>query len=90
MKWNVQNEQQIYGYIIYRADSEDGEMHRISDKLIHTQSKENEVSVEYRWRDASAQVGHTYWYQIGTISAQGIRNNLTGALKKTYSAEAKK
>ena len=90
LKWNVQNEQQIYGYIIYRADSEDGEMHRISDKLIHTQSKENEVSVEYRWRDASAQVGHTYWYQIGTISAQGIRNNLTGALKKTYSAEAKK
>lgn len=84
LKWSVQDEQQLYGYIIYRADSEGGVMRRINDAIIRTLSDMEGVSVEYRWRDTTAQPGRTYWYQIGTVNLRGARNNLTGAVKKTY------
>ena len=87
LKWNVQNEQQIYGYIIYRADSEDGPMRRIDDKIIETLSREDGVSVEYMWRDTTAQPGHTYWYEIGTVDQRGVRKSLTGRVKKMYMRE---
>ena len=88
LSWTVQNEQQLYGYIVYRADSEDGSMRRVSDSIIRTLSTQDGVHVEYYWRDTKAEPGHTYWYQIGTVNQRDIRGDLTGKVKKTYAPES--
>jgi len=89
LKWNVENERQLYGYIVYRSDDADGPMTRINDSIIQVLSKEDGVPVEYRWRDTTALPGRSYWYQIGTISLIGSRDDLTGRVEKVYGIEPK-
>ena len=88
LQWNVENEQQIYGYIIYRADAEGGQMRRINEKIIGTVSREDNIPVKFYWRDTTAKPGQTYWYQIGTVDQRDVRADLTPRVKKIYSGEA--
>ncbi len=88
LQWNVENEQQIYGYIIYRADVEGGQMRRINEKIIGTVSREDNIPVKFYWRDTTAKPGQTYWYQIGTVDQRDVRADLTPRVKKVYSGEA--
>ncbi len=88
LQWNVENEQRFYGYIIYRADVEGGQIHRINEKIIGTLSRDDNVPVKYYWRDTTAKPGQTYWYQIGTIDQYGVRADLTPRVKKAYPGEA--
>jgi hypothetical protein len=88
LQWNVENEQRFYGYIIYRADVEGGQMRRVNEKIIGTLSQEDNVPVKYYWRDTTAKPGHTYWYQIGTVDQRDVRADLTPRVKKAYSSEA--
>ena len=84
LKWTVQNESQIYGYLVYRADSESGNGQRINDSIIRTLSTSDNVSVTYQWRDMTAKPGHTYWYDVETVNLRGEHGSLTGRLKKTF------
>jgi len=86
--WDVENEQQIYGYIVYRADGEGAPMRRMNEKVIRTVSQKDNVPVKYYWRDDSAQPGRTYWYQIGTVDQSDVRADLTPRVKKAYSSQA--
>jgi hypothetical protein len=88
LRWRVENESQLYGYLIYRSDSETGPMVRVNSELVRTLSKEDGVAVDHAWRDTSARSGHTYWYQIGTISLVGVRSDLTPRMKKMVDDKA--
>ena len=88
LRWDIQNEKLLYGYNVYRSDSEDGALHRINTSTIQTLSKEDGIPVEYRWRDTTAVPGHTYWYQIGTVDQRDVRKDLTGRVKKTYTVDS--
>jgi hypothetical protein len=59
LKWQVANEYDIYGYEIYRSDSENGNFHRISDKIIERLEGDQEVGSSYQWRDNTAATGKT-------------------------------
>ena len=72
LTWRVVNEAQVYGYMIYRAESEDGPFVRVNPDVLRVASK-GEGSI-YQWRDDAAEAGHTYWYYISTI-------NMTGQIK---------
>lgn len=76
LKWSVANQELIYGYIIYRSDSESGPLHRVNDETILTDGRE---SSSYQWRDTSAVPGKTYWYTIGYVKRNGIKADLTTA-----------
>jgi hypothetical protein len=89
LKWEVENEQALYGYVVYRAETENGAEQRINRSIIRTLSGGVGTKVEYSFRDTSAVPGHTYWYQIGTLDVRGVRQDLTGRVKKTYIASSK-
>ncbi|RYD15343.1 MAG: hypothetical protein EOP90_08080 [Lysobacteraceae bacterium] len=77
LRWSVANEKPIYGYMIYRADREEGPYVRINESIIRTEGAASGAVGKYAWRDDSATAGKTYWYSIGTIRNDGSREDLT-------------
>lgn len=81
LKWQVANEYDIYGYEIYRSDSENGNFHRISDKIIERLEGDPEVGSSYQWRDNTAAAGKTYWYYINIVFNKGKKQKFTSPQK---------
>jgi hypothetical protein len=69
LKWQVANEQQVYGYLINRSDNDKGPFVRINPDVIKAASSGSGWS--YAWRDNSAEGGKTYWYFISVINKSG-------------------
>ncbi len=80
LKWNVANEQNIYGYVIYRADNETGPFHRVNKDIVRVMAEEN-AGATYKWRDSTATSGKTYWYYVGLIYGDGLRHQLSSPQK---------
>ncbi|MCQ4167164.1 DUF1573 domain-containing protein [Tahibacter harae] len=85
LKWQVEEEQQSYGYAVFRADAETGPFLRVSHPIIKRISAESQ-GANYAWRDKSAKAGQTYWYYVTTIYMDGRRERLSPILKKTVAA----
>lgn len=81
LRWSVAYQTRIYGYVIYRAESEDGPLLRVSKEIIHASQQGDDRSGSYQWRDESAEAGKTYWYQIGNVNRDGTREDLSGRQK---------
>ena len=70
LRWTVANEQELYGYAIYRSERADGRFKRVSANLIRANS-DLDGPGKYRWRDRSADTGKSYWYQIMMVYLDG-------------------
>jgi len=81
LRWSVAHQDPIYGYAIYRADSENGPFLRVNKDVIRVVDDSADKSGSYQWRDNSAESGKTYWYQIGILNRNGSKKDLTGAQK---------
>lgn len=75
LRWSVANEQSIYGYMIYRADTEKGDFVRINKDVVRVVDRSGGVG-EYQWRDTSAVPGRTYWYAVDMVKGDGKRESL--------------
>lgn len=80
LRWSVANEQTLYGYLIYRAEHEDGPWQRVNERIIPVLGHDDAPS-DYAWRDTSAVKGKTYWYFIKTLANNGSKQKLTEAHK---------
>ncbi|WP_440244355.1 hypothetical protein [Dokdonella sp.] len=69
LKWQVANEEQVHGYLVYRADQEGGPFVRVNEQVIGVAS--NGVGWTYQWRDDSARSGAAYWYYVAVLGADG-------------------
>ena len=76
LKWSVEHESTIYGYAVYRSDSDAGPFMRVNQATIRSHDDEDE-STDYQWRDNSAETGKTYWYYIGVIQNDGHKRKLS-------------
>jgi hypothetical protein len=83
LRWGATHQSRIYGYVIYRSDSEDGAMARVNKDVILAVKEGTDMSGNYQWRDTSAESGKTYWYQIGVLNRDGSKEDLTGRQKVT-------
>lgn len=81
LRWAVANQSPIYGYAIYRADSEDGPFIRVSKDIIEIIEDEADKTGRYQWRDNSTESGKAYWYRIGVLNRDGSKKDLTAAQK---------
>lgn len=81
LRWTVANEGSVYGYVIYRSDTQDGPAQRVSPEFIRASEDQPGVPVAYQWRDTSAVSGKTYWYSIGFVKRNGKKEAL-GAPQK--------
>lgn len=81
LRWSVAHQVGYHGYIIYRADAEDGPFLRVNQALVPMTSGEGGDSGSYQWRDNTAESGKTYWYSIGLVKDDGDKEPLSGAQK---------
>jgi hypothetical protein len=80
LKWTVANGRLIYGFQIFRAESEEGPfvLHNSATILANA---EDDAPTSYQWRDSSAESGKTYWYYIGIVNKDGNKQQLSGPQK---------
>ena len=79
LKWQVSNENNLYGYLIYRGDTDNGPFLRVNKDIVHVDAdKGDNVTSTYAWRDDSATAGKTYWYYIGMLYRDGSKQQLSG------------
>ncbi len=81
LKWQVTNEYDIYGYEIYRSETEAGPYARVSAKIIERLDGDPEAGSIYQWRDFSAKSGTTYWYYINIVYNKGRKQQFTSPQK---------
>lgn len=81
LRWEVANQQTLYGYLIYRAPAKDGPFQRVNDKIVRVMDKDSTNS--YVWRDTSAKTGETYWYYISSLANNGEKTQLSGKQEVT-------
>ena len=79
VRWAVANEDLVHGYLIYRADAENGPFARMTTPAIAADRTVGGSS--YQWRDNDAVTGRTYWYYIVTLFNDGKKQRLSGAAK---------
>ncbi|HEU4663887.1 MAG TPA: hypothetical protein VFS55_07640 [Dokdonella sp.] len=80
LRWVVEHQDDIHGFIIWRADSEDGPSLRVNKEFVPAIRT---GSGKYQWRDNSAVSGKTYWYSIGYVKNDGTKVDLSGRQKTT-------
>lgn len=81
LRWSVANQLLVYGYIIYRSESETGPFVRVNPQTIRKQNDADSQSGSYQWRDNTAVSGKTYWYSITTVNEDGKKVELSGPQK---------
>lgn len=82
LKWSVANEAGIYGYAIFRGDTEDGPFQRVNpNSIVRAHNEGDNSSAKYQWRDTSAKAATEYWYYISIFYNDGRKQQLTGPQK---------
>jgi hypothetical protein len=79
LHWVLAKDLGVYGYAVYRSDSENGPFVRVNSELVKSDSTGEGGS--YAWHDGTAVSGHTYWYYIGMVGQNGIKSRLTDPQK---------
>jgi hypothetical protein len=79
VRWAVVHENLVHGYLIYRADAENGPYIRMTNPPIAADRTPDGSS--YQWRDNDAVTGRTYWYYVVTLFNDGKKQRLSGAAK---------
>jgi hypothetical protein len=81
LKWSVANEGLVYGYIVLRGASKDGPFEVVSKETVKAEAFEPGIANAYQWRDTSAELGNTYWYEIVLLYRDGRKEVLTSPQK---------
>jgi len=80
LKWTIANQKSVHGYQVFRGDSANGPFAVMKPELIEILDN-GSGPVAYRWRDATAVKGNTYWYYIAVVYKSGDRRALSGPQK---------
>lgn len=70
IRWTTENEIDVLGYNLYRADTPDGEFVQVNDVLIKP-ALDPLVSSEHVYEDEGMVRGRTYYYILETIDRNG-------------------
>lgn len=82
LKWSVADDGGVYGYQIFRSDSESGSFVLVNPKTVPAQASRKKGVNTYQWRDETAKAGNTYWYYIGAVGKEGSKRKLSNPQKK--------
>jgi hypothetical protein len=73
VEWSTASELNTVGFNLYRGEDPKGKFQIINSKLI-TSSPDALVGGNYFFRDTSVQAGHTYYYMLEDMDANGAAN----------------
>ena len=81
LSWRSRNDEDLYGYLVYRADREIGPFRRVSD-VIRVQT-ERGTDHRYAFDDPTAVAGRTYFYYLDTIDPRGRTERFSPVRSRT-------
>jgi hypothetical protein len=71
LNWETQDEQNLQGFDLYRAEGEAGAFVRLNDDLLPCHAPESVPRADYQFIDPAVTVGVTYTYRLECMAAQG-------------------
>ncbi len=80
LHWKVQNQRDIYGYLVYRSENPDGPFVRLNAQIVRAGIAEDGKAA-YTYVDP-APVGKTYYYRIDSVSTNGMKRQISPVLEK--------
>ena len=80
ISWEVRQEQDTYGYLVYRSDRRDGPFRRINREILKVASGPEPHA--YSYVDEPVDPGHTYYYYLESIGRGGTKSRLSGVITK--------
>lgn len=82
--WRLQTQEDVYGFYVYRADSEDGPWEQANDLIVPGHGT-TALPQEYAFVDSGLTIGQKYYYYVTEVTLSGAENKITPVL----GAEAK-
>lgn len=80
LKWTVAEAASVYGFQIFRSESEEGPFVLMNATPIHADTENND-SQSFQWRDNNVRSGSAYYYSIGILRINGKKEHLAGPQK---------
>lgn len=71
LNWATASEMDTHGFNVYRGESKDGPYTRINSQIIPS-ATDKLTGAKYTYKDATAQPGKTYFYQLEDLASNGI------------------
>jgi hypothetical protein len=81
LKWQTASEGGVYGYQVFRGESENGPFLLQNEKILRAHAKQY-AGTPYFWRDDHATKGTPYWYYVGVIYKDGTKQVLSSPHRK--------
>jgi hypothetical protein len=82
--WTATQEDQIYGYLIYRADRREGPFQRANAKVVLVGSGPGQGS--YAYEDDAVEPGRSYFYYLESVDRSGQKRRISGVVEKIIPA----
>ena len=82
--WSATQEDQTYGYLVYRADDREGPFLRVNPKVVQVGS--GAVQGSYTYEDESVVPGRTYFYYLESLDKGAQKRRISGVVEKIIPA----
>jgi hypothetical protein len=78
--WDASQEDQTFGYLIYRADRREGPFLRLNARVVPV--GRGPAPRHYTYEDDTVTPGRSYYYYLESVSNAGIKARLSGVVTK--------
>ncbi|MET0555237.1 MAG: hypothetical protein ABW221_19500 [Vicinamibacteria bacterium] len=78
--WDAAQEDQTYGYSVYRAESREGPFLRVNARVVPVGA--GPAPGAYAYEDDTVEPGRSYFYYLESVSRGGVKTRLSGVVTK--------
>lgn len=82
--WSAEQEDQTFGYLVYRASAREGPFVRLNARVITVGSGPS--AGKYAYEDESVEPGRSYFYYLESVSKGGEKRRISGVVTKIIPA----
>ncbi len=80
LTWEASQEDQAYGFLIYRSDRREGPFRRVNPQVVPVQT--GPKPHRYVYEDQDVEPGRSYFYYLESLSKAGQKSRLSGVVTK--------
>jgi hypothetical protein len=80
LTWDAGQEEQAYGFLIYRSDKREGPFRRVNPRIVRV--SEGPPPHRYTYEDRDVEPGRSYFYYLESVSKGGVKARLSGVVTK--------
>jgi hypothetical protein len=89
LRWKARTEENVYGYLVYRAAQRAGPYQRLGESVVRTVKDGDDKDTDgYQFIDRDVEPGKTYYYYLDAVSRSGIKQRFSGVLSRKIADDA--